>query len=64
MSECKVFKPASEIEMLKRRIEQLERIVEEIRNPPVYGGYPKWCPPPQVGDQYWLNAPQASAVYQ
>lgn len=64
MSITKMVEPGSEVEMLKRRVAQLERIVEELRNPPVYGGVPKWCPPPSDGEPYWLGAPTASVVYQ
>lgn len=64
MNKTVVFEPVSEIAMLKRRVEQLERVVAEMRgmpiNTPAYGNYPKWCPPPSFGDQFWLNAPQAN----
>lgn len=63
MSITKMVEPVSEVEMLRRRVAQLERIVEELRNPPVYGGVPKWCPPATMGEQYWLGAPQANVAH-
>lgn len=57
MNRTAVFEPQQEIAALKRRVEQLERALENMQQPwPAYG---KWCPPQHIGDPYYLNAPQA-----